>query len=463
MKNFVEIVKEYDYYDTHTHINSKPLLDTAEQIIEDCKNQKILINAIGTGAEDSLVGFKQAQKYTNVFCTVGFHHEEIKNHTPEECKNLIDEILKLNDGSIIAIGEVGLDYTYDLDKNIQKQVFIKMIELAKKYHLPLELHIRDAHEDAITILNEHAKGITKIVHCFSASAEIPCMTGFIGGVVCQEIIKTTGKFRPIDQWEIFDFLQYSSIIPEEEKFSLNISNNELSKTRYYELISIFGDKIVSKLQNLNIFLAGAGALGCELLKNLSLFGISGSILVIDDDNIEISNLNRQFLFHEEHKGKSKAYIACKSAKEINNDLQCNYISKRISPDNKNIFNKTYFNKVDFVLGAIDSNQGNYYLVKQCELFDKIFIKGGTGGPAGKIESFIPQITCSYNNIKYIGAEEEKSPSCTRREFPGKIEDCIDNARDLFDEYFVTLINDLLKLINGNEKLLKLEVENEKRL
>ena len=79
MKNFVEIVKKYDYYDTHTHINSKPLLDTAEQIIEDCKNKKILINAIGTGAEDSLVGFKQAQKYTNVFCTVGFHPEEIKN------------------------------------------------------------------------------------------------------------------------------------------------------------------------------------------------------------------------------------------------------------------------------------------------------------------------------------------------------------------------------------------------
>ena len=96
---------------------------------------------------------------------------------------------------------------------------------------------------------------------------------------------------------------------------------------------------------------------------------------------------------------------------------------------------SYFNNVDFVLGAIDSNQGNYYLVKQCELFDKIFIKGGTFGPAGKIESFIPNMTCSYNNIKYIRNEEEKLPSCTRREFPGKIEDCIDNARDLFDEYF----------------------------
>lgn len=206
MKNFVEIVKKYDYYDTHTHINSKPLLDTAEQIIEDCKNKKILINAIGTGAEDSLVGFKQAQKYTNVFCTVGFHPEEIKNHTPDECKNLIDEILKLNDGSIIAIGEVGLDYTYDLDKNIQKQVFIKMIELAKKYHLPLELHIRDAHEDAITILNEHAKGITKIVHCFSASAEIASKYLDMGCYIAVNGILTFNK-------KIDDLLEAIQVIP----------------------------------------------------------------------------------------------------------------------------------------------------------------------------------------------------------------------------------------------------------
>lgn len=293
--------------------------------------------------------------------------------------------------------------------------------------------------------------------CLTASAEVPCMTSLVGGAVCQEIIKSTGKFRPIEQWEIFDFLQYSTLVPKSEKFN-NIKKRE---TRYDELISVFGKKIVIMIQNLKILLAGAGALGCELLKNLALFGISnsGSVLVIDDDNIEISNLNRQVLFHEEHKGKSKACIACQSAKEINNDLVCSYISKRISPENKDIFNKSYFKDVDFVLGAIDSNQGNYYLVKQCELYDKIFIKGGTGGPAGKIESFIPKMTCSYNNIKYVGPEEDKLPSCTRREFPGKIEDCIDNARDLFDEYFVTLVDDLLKLFNDKEKLLKLDIEN----
>ena len=185
--------------------------------------------------------------------------------------------------------------------------------------------------------------------------------------------------------------------------------------------------------------------------------------MIDDDNIEISNLNRQVLFHQEHKGLSKAKVAFDSAKKINNDLKCNYINKRISSENKDIFNKFYFSKVDMVLGAIDSQKGNYYLVKQCELLEKIFIKGGTKGTQGKAEIFIPNLTCSFNDIDFGGEEEEKTPSCTKREFPGKIEDCIDNARDLFDDYFVTSIVDMNRFINDkndiNNKRLKLEVEN----
>ena len=63
------------------------------------------------------------------------------------------------------------------------------------------------------------------------------------------------------------------------------------------MISDFGLKIIKKLQNSNFFLAGKRALGCELLKNLALLSISNSVLVIDDDNIEISSLNRQIIFH----------------------------------------------------------------------------------------------------------------------------------------------------------------------
>ena len=293
--------------------------------------------------------------------------------------------------------------------------------------------------------------------CFTCSAEISCMTSLIGGIICQEIIKTTGKFTPINQFKIFDFLQYSTFIPDVYR-----NYNEKVKTRYDDLISIFGIKVVEKIRSLNILLAGAGALGCELLKNLALFGISNSVLIVDDDNIEISNLNRQVLFHEEHKGLSKAKVSCDSAIEINSDLKSNYVSKRISPKNKDIFNKNYFSEVDFVLGAIDSQEGNYYLMKQCELIEKIFIKGGTKGASGKAEIFIPNMTCSFNDLKYIEEKEEKLPSCTRREFPGKIEDCIDNARDLFDEYFITSIADFMEFMldenNVNNEKIKSEIE-----
>jgi len=213
------------------------------------------------------------------------------------------------------------------------------------------------------------------------------MTSIIGGIVSQEILKVTGKFKPINQWEILNFSQYLTIIPEKDKnFKIN---NIKYKNRYEDLISVFGQRVVAMIQNLNILLAGAGAVGCELLKNISLLGIT-SCLIIDDDNIEISNLNRQFLFHEENKGKSKALIASKSAKKINPDCNFDYLAKRISPENKYIFNKTYFNNVDFVLGAIDSSQGNYYLSRQCELYEKILIKGATGGPCGKVQTFIPK-------------------------------------------------------------------------
>ena len=338
-----------------------------------------------------------------------------------------------------------------LPRNEEDYEELKLITKAIFDNLNSESFKSNESEEKINFDENIIKNIS-----FTCSAEIPCITSLIGGIVCQEIIKTTGKMNPINQFKVYDFLQYSTIIPDPIKYC-----NEDVETKYNDLILIFGKNVVEKLRNSNILLAGAGALGCELLKNLALFGISNSVLVIDDDNIEISNLNRQFLFHEEHKGFNKAEIACNSAKEINDDLKCNYLSKRIEPENKSIFNKSYFENIDFVLGAIDSQKGNYYLVKQCELFEKIFIKGGTKGAQGKVEIFIPNLTRSYNDLEHIEEIEEKSPSCTRRQFPSKIEDCIDNARDIFDEYFITIFVDFLSAMGEKNDIKKEDLSIEK--
>ncbi len=78
-------------------------------------------------------------------------------------------------------------------------------------------------------------------------------------------------------------------------------------TRYDHQIAIFGKGIQAQLEKLNLFLVGAGALGCEFLKNFALMGVSvadkGLITVTDDDTIEKSNLSRQFLFRDWNIGR----------------------------------------------------------------------------------------------------------------------------------------------------------------
>lgn len=138
----------------------------------------------------------------------------------------------------------------------------------------------------------------------------PC-SSFWGGIICQEIVKLTGKFTPLRQWLHHDFFE---TLPEDKV------NRSLTCDRYYDYRVIFGDEFVERLSKSNSFVIGAGALGCEFVKMFALMGLStkgGKVTVTDDDNIEISNLNRQFLFRREHVGKNKCETACKVGKTMN--------------------------------------------------------------------------------------------------------------------------------------------------
>lgn len=93
------------------------------------------------------------------------------------------------------------------------------------------------------------------------------------------------------------------------------------KSRYDDQIRVYGREIQEKLQAVNTFMVGAGALGCELIKAFALMGIGcseeGRVAVTDNDNIEVSNLNRQFLFRKNNVGHSKSKVACEIAREMN--------------------------------------------------------------------------------------------------------------------------------------------------
>ena len=126
----------------------------------------------------------------------------------------------------------------------------------------------------------------------------PCLCATLGGIAAQEVLKSvTGKFSPIEQWLLLDTTEVLDDIN-------NIDLTGCTKSRYSNLLNCLGKTLVNKLKDIKLFMVGCGAIGCEMLKNFALLGIgsgdNGLITITDNDLIEKSNLNRQFLFRPQH-------------------------------------------------------------------------------------------------------------------------------------------------------------------
>jgi len=131
---------------------------------------------------------------------------------------------------------------------------------------------------------------------YQSLGELSPMVAVFGGLAAQEVLKSvSGKFSPIHQYMYFDALEAlpTSVALTEELCAPTGS-------RYDGQIAVFGKTFQEKIANTNEFLVGAGAIGCEMLKNWAMMGLGsgpkGHITITDMDTIEKSNLNRQFLF-----------------------------------------------------------------------------------------------------------------------------------------------------------------------
>ena len=272
-----------------------------------------------------------------------------------------------------------------------------------------------------------------------AKAELPPVTAFLGGVVAQEIVKFTGKYTPLDQWLWFDFFETAANLKEVNRTPMN--------TRYDDQVAVFGQEIQKKLASLNLFMIGAGALGCEFLKEFALMGIStkeGKLIVTDNDNIEISNLNRQFLFRKDDVSTSKSKTACREIKKMNKEFQCSDQQALVCPDNEHVFDGEFWQKQDFVINAVDNIKARKYIDAQCTWNSKPLIDSGTLGTKAHVQMIVPHVTSCYNDTQ--DPVEESIPMCTLHNFPSMIEHCIEWGRDHFTGYFTMLIDDAQKLI-----------------
>lgn len=159
------------YYDTHAHTNMTPLIDDPN-ILNNILNEKIWFNCVGTSVESSLLAIQQAKNFNNIKAIIGIHPSDVNKDSYENDLKKIEDMFKINQEYVVAFGETGLDFHYDgYNKNAQIGAFIKHIEMAKKYSKPIIIHMRDAFDDCVEILKNHANGLKVIIHCFSGDIQ----------------------------------------------------------------------------------------------------------------------------------------------------------------------------------------------------------------------------------------------------------------------------------------------------
>lgn len=209
-------------------------------------------------------------------------------------------------------------------------------------------------------------------------------------------------------------------------------------SRYDDQIKVFGNEIQQKLGSLNLFMVGAGALGCEFIKAFALMGIgcgaNGLITCTDNDNIEVSNLNRQFLFRQNNIGKPKSLTALTIGQTMNTQFKFRSLQEYVCPDTENIFNDQFWNNINFVVNAVDNIKARQYVDQRCVWYKKALLESGTLGTKANTQQIIPHITECYSDSQ--DPEEDSVPMCTLRNFPNQIEHCIEWGRSAFNDLFV---------------------------
>ena len=276
------------------------------------------------------------------------------------------------------------------------------------------------------------------VFSMTARGELPPVVTFMGGVVCQEALKAcSGKYTPVKQWMFYDAQESLSDGFEkmaESEFTANDDNK-----KYDKVVGVVGRALHEKLQNLKVFVVGAGAIGCEVLKTLAQMGVAtgkdGMIHLTDLDSIERSNLSRQFLFRSGDVGKLKSETAVRAIEKMYPGIHMKAMSVRVGPETEDIFTDDFFTSLDCVVTALDNVKARRYIDGRCVDTCRPLLDSGTLGPKGSTQDVVPHLTESYSSSN--DPPEPTIPFCILHNFPNAIEHTIEWARDKFHGLFVS--------------------------
>ena len=161
----------YDLFDTHAHMDDRAFDTDREALLSSLPHQGLsLVMNPGCSLSSSRNVDKLTRQYDFLYGAVGSH--------PDACDEVTEEVLEeyrqicRNNPKIKAIGEIGLDYHYeDIPRDIQQKAFRMQMALAQELNLPVIIHDRDAHGDAMAILEEFPQ-VKGVFHCYSGSVEM---------------------------------------------------------------------------------------------------------------------------------------------------------------------------------------------------------------------------------------------------------------------------------------------------
>ncbi len=175
------------YIDTHAHLYYDDLKNQLGDVVKRAEAAGVTqIICVGTDLPSSKTSISIAEKYNAVFATVGVHPHDAKD-TPDDYLRQLRDLA--SHSKVVAMGEMGLDYFRDFSpRNVQKEVFLSQLALARELDLPAVIHNRDADEDILKILEE-VRYERSVLHCFSSDTEMAgravslgCFLSFTGNV-----------------------------------------------------------------------------------------------------------------------------------------------------------------------------------------------------------------------------------------------------------------------------------------
>jgi len=159
--------------DSHAHIQGAEYAAEIDDIVKRAREagvEKIIVVGGAGELSSNQAAVALAESYENLYATVGMHPHDAKD-VGEEALRKLEELISRP--KVIAVGETGLDFYYNHSPHqIQRDIFVRFIRMARETGLPLIVHERDAHKDTVELLRREGAGrVRGVIHCFTGDTE----------------------------------------------------------------------------------------------------------------------------------------------------------------------------------------------------------------------------------------------------------------------------------------------------